>query len=87
MGEAYAKEVMKITKPRVALLSNGEEESKGNELTKEAHALLKKMPNVIGNGEEGIAAPQRLVDAVEALGHFQHRVADESVANQRIKFT
>lgn len=51
MGEAYAKEVMKIAKPRVALLSNGEEESKGNELTKEAHALLKKMPNFIGNGE------------------------------------
>lgn len=51
MGEAYAKEVMKIAKPRVALLSNGEEESKGNELTKEAHALLKKVPNFIGNGE------------------------------------
>lgn len=51
MGEAYAKKVMKIAKPRVALLSNGEEESKGNELTKEAHALLKKMPNFIGNGE------------------------------------
>lgn len=51
MGEAYAKEVMKIAKPRVALLSNGEEENKGNELTKEAHALLKKMPNFIGNGE------------------------------------
>lgn len=51
MGEAYAKEVMKIAKPRVALLSNGEEESKGNELTKEAHALLKKMLNFIGNGE------------------------------------
>lgn len=51
MGEAYAKEVMKIAKPRVALLSNGEEESKGNELTKEVHALLKKMPNFIGNGE------------------------------------
>ena len=51
MGEAYAKEVMKIAKPRVALLSNGEEESKGNELTKEAHALLKKVPKFIGNGE------------------------------------
>ena len=51
MGEAYAKEVMKIAKPRVALLSNGEEESKGNELTKEAHALLKKVPNFLGNGE------------------------------------
>ncbi len=51
MGEAYAKEVMKLAKPRIALLSNGEEEGKGNELTKEAHALLKKMPNFIGNGE------------------------------------
>lgn len=51
MGEAYAKEVMDITKPRIALLSNGEEESKGNELTKEAHLLLKKMPHFIGNAE------------------------------------
>lgn len=51
MGEAYAKEIMNIAKPRVALLSNGEEESKGNELTKETHELLKQMPNFIGNGE------------------------------------
>lgn len=51
MGEAYAKEVLGIAKPRLALLSNGEEESKGNELTKEAHKLLKKMPNFVGNGE------------------------------------
>lgn len=51
MGEAYAKEILKIEKPRIALLSNGEEESKGNELTKEAHELLKQMPNFVGNGE------------------------------------
>lgn len=51
MGEAYAKEVMGLAKPRIALLSNGEEEGKGNELTKEAHALLKQMPNFVGNGE------------------------------------
>lgn len=51
MGEAYAKEVLKIEKPRIALLSNGEEESKGNELTKEAHKLLKQMSNFVGNGE------------------------------------
>lgn len=51
MGEAYAKEILKIKKPRVALLSNGEEEGKGNELTKEAHELLKQMPNFVGNGE------------------------------------
>lgn len=51
MGEAYAKEVMKVAKPRLALLSNGEEESKGNELTKEAHVLFKRLPNFIGNAE------------------------------------
>ncbi|MCW1360433.1 phosphate acyltransferase PlsX [Campylobacter sp. CCS1377] len=51
MGEAYAKEVMGISKPRVALLSNGEEECKGNELTKETHRLLKNMHNFIGNAE------------------------------------
>lgn len=51
MGEIYAKEVMKISKPRLALLSNGEEESKGNELTKETHFLMKKLSNFVGNAE------------------------------------
>lgn len=51
MGEAYAKEVMNIAKPRVALLSNGEEEGKGNELTKESYELLKQLPNFVGNAE------------------------------------
>lgn len=51
MGEAYAKDVMKIENPRIGLLSNGEEESKGNETTKEAFKLLKDIPNFIGNVE------------------------------------
>ncbi|MCH3694366.1 phosphate acyltransferase PlsX [Campylobacter lari] len=51
MGETYAKEILKITKPKVALLSNGEEECKGNELTKETHQLLKQLPNFVGNAE------------------------------------
>ncbi|TNB56615.1 phosphate acyltransferase PlsX [Campylobacter helveticus] len=51
MGEVYAREVMQISKPRVALLSNGEEECKGNKLTKETHQLMKKIPNFIGNAE------------------------------------
>ncbi len=51
MGDAYAKEIMKISKPRLALLSNGEEECKGNELTKEAHQLMKQIPSFIGNAE------------------------------------
>ncbi|ADV45574.1 phosphate:acyl-(acyl carrier protein) acyltransferase [Nitratifractor salsuginis DSM 16511] len=51
MGEVYAQEVMKISSPRVGLLANGEEESKGNELTKEAFPLMKKIPGFLGNVE------------------------------------
>jgi glycerol-3-phosphate acyltransferase PlsX len=42
MGEAFAKYVLKIKKPAVGLLSNGEEESKGNELIRETNAILRK---------------------------------------------
>lgn len=42
MGEVYARLVMGIPQPRIGLLSNGEEESKGNDLTRETSALLKK---------------------------------------------
>jgi glycerol-3-phosphate acyltransferase PlsX len=52
MGELYARSVLKIAKPRVGLLSIGEEETKGNELTHEALPLLKALPiNFIGNVE------------------------------------
>lgn len=42
MGEAYAKYILKKDRPLVGLLSNGEEESKGNELIRETNAILKK---------------------------------------------
>lgn len=51
MGEVYAKEVMGLEAPRVGLLSNGEEDSKGNELTKEAFPLMKEIPGFVGNVE------------------------------------
>lgn len=41
MGEVYARFVMGVDNPRIGLLSNGEEESKGNDLTRESSALLK----------------------------------------------
>jgi len=41
LGNVFAKYVLGIESPRVGLLSNGEEESKGNELTRDANALLK----------------------------------------------
>lgn len=52
MGDAYMKGVMGVKAARIALLSNGSEEAKGNELTKEAHVLLKNAPiNFVGNIE------------------------------------
>lgn len=51
MGNVYAQDVLGIEKPLIGLLSNGEEESKGNEVTKEAFKLLENMPNFIGNIE------------------------------------
>jgi glycerol-3-phosphate acyltransferase PlsX len=41
MGSVYARAAFAIDRPRVGLLSIGEEETKGNELTREAHQLLK----------------------------------------------
>ncbi len=51
MGEAYALEVLGVDNPKIGLLANGEEESKGNELTKEAFPLLKDLDNFVGNVE------------------------------------
>jgi len=52
MGSVYARVAFGIDQPRVGLLSNGEEETKGNELTREAHRLLKSAPlSFIGNVE------------------------------------
>jgi glycerol-3-phosphate acyltransferase PlsX len=52
MGKVYLESVMGIKNPRIALMSIGEEESKGNELIKTTHNLLKSMDiNFIGNVE------------------------------------
>lgn len=52
MGEIYARVILHIPKPRVGLLSIGEEEHKGNELTRAATPLLKSLPlDFMGNVE------------------------------------
>jgi glycerol-3-phosphate acyltransferase PlsX len=52
MGAAYARVALGCAAPRVGLLSVGEEESKGNELTRDAHQLLKAAPvQFVGNIE------------------------------------
>jgi glycerol-3-phosphate acyltransferase PlsX len=52
MGEIYSRLVLKVRHPRVGLLSIGEEEHKGNALTRDATPLLKELGlNFIGNVE------------------------------------
>ena len=51
MGSCYAHDIWKIDVPTVGLLANGEEESKGNELTKETFKKLKGMKGFVGNVE------------------------------------
>lgn len=52
MGNAYCKTMFNISSPRIALLSIGEEDTKGNILTKEAFKLIKNTSlNFIGNIE------------------------------------
>jgi phosphate acyltransferase len=52
MGAAFARVALGCADPRVGLLSVGEEESKGNDLTREAHQLLKTAPvRFVGNVE------------------------------------
>ncbi len=48
MGSIYMERIFKIASPRVALLSNGEEETKGNKQVVEAHQLLKTSAETLG---------------------------------------
>jgi glycerol-3-phosphate acyltransferase PlsX len=52
MGEIYSRLIFKTSRPRVGLLSIGEEEHKGNELTRTVSPLLRGLPiNYLGNVE------------------------------------
>jgi glycerol-3-phosphate acyltransferase PlsX len=52
MGDIYFRNMFGTPRPRVGLLSIGEEEGKGNEVTREAYQALKQLPlNFIGNVE------------------------------------
>ena len=84
MGETYFRSMFGTKKPRVGLLSIGEEESKGNQLTLAAlSSLLKQLPlNFVGN-VEGRDLYNGKVDVIVADG-FAGNVAlktSEGVAN------
>lgn len=77
MGSAYSEKVLGVSRPRVGLLSIGEEASKGNQLVQRAYPLLEALPlNFVGN-VEGKDVPAGAVDVV---------VSDGFVGNVMIKF-
>src|SRR5512139_1451226 len=68
MGDAYAKYILGKGEPKVGVLSNGEEEGKGNDLTREVHDILSKTPiNYIGY-VEGRDLNSGRVDAIVCDG-------------------
>jgi len=76
MGEIYCRSIFGMKRPRVGLLSIGEEESKGNSLTREAFPLLKRLPiHFVGNVEG-----RDLYN-----GHVDVIVADGFVGNVALK--
>src|SRR5688500_17004127 len=66
MGDAYSRSVLGTVKPSVGLMSIGEEEAKGNDLTKEAFPLLRQLSNInfVGN-VEGRDVFSGMVDVIE----------------------
>ncbi|HVW16791.1 MAG TPA: phosphate acyltransferase PlsX [Solirubrobacteraceae bacterium] len=69
MGSALAQVVLGVQRPRVGLLSNGEESSKGTDLIREAHETLSCSPGIDFAGNvEGTEIADGAVDVVVADG-------------------
>jgi len=90
IGNIFAKNLMKIDKPKVALLNIGEEESKGTSNTKQAYQLLKNQDeiNFVGNVEGGDLYNADIVDVIICNGFTGNIVLKQaesfySILNQR----
>jgi glycerol-3-phosphate acyltransferase PlsX len=72
MGSIYMERIFHISSPRVGLLANGEEESKGDQLVVSAHQLLKANASTLGinfiGNIEGRDIPAGTVDVVVCDG-------------------
>jgi phosphate acyltransferase len=68
MGSAFVERILGVERPRVGLLSNGEEDTKGNALVQATHPLLRASAlNFIGN-VEGKDIPQGMADVIVTDG-------------------
>lgn len=68
MGDVYARSMLGVAAPRVALLSNGEEAEKGSELVQAAHPLLAALPLGFVGNVEGKDIFQGVADVVVTDG-------------------
>jgi glycerol-3-phosphate acyltransferase PlsX len=79
MGSVYAQSLMETYKPRIGVLSNGEEDSKGTKLTREANALLKDSTlNYIGyvEGKEVFKGDVDIVVCDGFVGNVMLKVSE-----------
>lgn len=78
MGGLYAEFVLGIQRPRIGIVSNGEEEDKGSMLVRDAYKILKNGPyNFVGN-IEGRDIPKSIADVI---------VTDGFTGNVIVKYT
>lgn len=88
MGNIYARAVLHVKEPRVGILSIGEEEHKGNDLTKAAAPLIKALPlKFIGNVEGRDIFKGATVDVVVCDGFVGNVVLklSEGLADMFVK--
>jgi glycerol-3-phosphate acyltransferase PlsX len=78
MGSVFAEEILEIERPEVRLMSIGEEDEKGNQLTIEAHELLRAADLHFAGNTEGRALLEGGADVIVADG-FTGNVALKTV--------
>lgn len=99
MGHFYVKRMQEVENPRIALISNGEEEGKGNHLIQEAIPLFEKSGlNYIGNIEpkefvagatdvavtDGFTGNMMLKTAEAVASYVSNAIRDSLMANPRV---
>ncbi|MDH5405597.1 MAG: phosphate acyltransferase PlsX [Candidatus Aminicenantes bacterium] len=86
MGYIYAKRILNIPEPKIGLLSIGEEESKGNEVTREAYQMLKNSPLSFYGNIEGTDVFSGKVDVIVCdgfVGNITLKVSESIAATMQ----
>ena len=86
MGEIYSRSIFGTHKPRVGLLSIGEEEGKGNDLTREAYRLVRQLPLNFAGNVEGRDLYNGTVDVIVCdgfIGNVALKVSEGLVSTVR----